>query len=1029
MTGRDSVISTYNSGAGSFSGGLPSFPPHQTAAAAAAHRRFSEAVTYGYGHGHGHSHVYGYPNGDGYGHTHVNGHGNNHAVHGGYSALNNGNGNGHGNDKGTGSGSGQGYMGTGTGSRVISSESTASAPSLPSTITTGAANGIAEQRQQPAPVLPADHPVYRPDSVSGLAGAHPNPSSSAPAYGQHHQHPAAIHPPTGYGHGSYASGGYTQHLKKEYDEYERDDGHGPMNSHAHVQSAQGYPSSATGYYRDKEKGNNSRKREREWEDDCDRDRARDSTDPVGLLNVLNHHLPVAPHHHPHHSHGLLSAQLYHHSAYDHDRTLPPLHSSSCNPAHHPSAHHHPDHHFHIHTPASSQCQSTCASRANSAAVPLPNASIATSAAFDLPPTILQESFIETYFEYAYTWCPVLDRAMLLIEPHILESPLLKQALALLGSRIEPPVMQHASPNQYYERATQLFHNNIEKDPIVSLQALMMLYWWGAAPAPGTVSFDTVWWWTGIAIRLAQQVGLHRELPPSAQTPRSCPPGLRRRIWWTLYARERLTSMCEGRPCIIDPADCDVKEPSVHDFPETVDLLKAQTFVSWVKLSRIVGRVAKYRSSKTEDTRFPGHIARELIDWVKSLPDSLWLPIGGDRSCTSTNPSSATTPGCNAVAGKGAGALSFHRDVHQLYLPYLSAITLLYLTKSSQPLAKAYQTAILSAACVARIFEDFLARRSVRFLQGLSGWHIAIAILALLHGRKIKQLTEECDRNIALLRIALKEVGKSWSSARLFDAGFERVIRSEMFASTVAPMTPPLQQQPQQHPVLSTLVAPQQSIPPPHVAAQVSPTSVTPTVAADSSEVDIDQLDKQTKDDENKDKQEDERRSSDTDAKSVSSFAEKCASPKESSDSLPNPSASPKDDVSSVISDSKVQSTAASTPAITTTASATTTMTVPTTTSTAIHTPVTSNQITLPPMALHPHLRPARPGCNSSLSELADVATGTLINWLDFFPFATRETSPLVDVLLQTSRAGLLEFDAVDWPVGDMSRMLNDLLYY
>ncbi|KAI5303731.1 hypothetical protein KEM55_000387, partial [Ascosphaera atra] len=356
--------------------------------------------------------------------------------------------------------------------------------------------------------------------------------------------------------------------------------------------------------------------------------------------------------------------------------------------------------------------------------------------------------------------------------------------------------------------------------------------------PGRVCLDTVWWTTGTAIRVAQQIGLHREgtpgmgfdavtgerresilLPPASATAVDYhrakrlrgssdvgssqhqrrqhvsaleSPGLKRRIWWTLYARERYTALCEGKPCIIDLADCDVREPTPADFPETVDYLKVQTWLAWVRLSGIVGRIARFRARacREREVRFPGNLARELIDWVRGLPEGLALHVSGERniagaaagagaegSVAATQPN---TPGGDAQMGNtgsattsgtpGAAATlapTFNRDTHQLYLPYLSAITLLYLTPSSQPLAKSYTTAILSAACVARIFEDYLARRSVRFLQGLAGWHIAIAIIALLHGRRIRQLTEQCDRNIALLRIALKEIGRSWPSARLF----------------------------------------------------------------------------------------------------------------------------------------------------------------------------------------------------------------------------------------------------------------------
>ncbi|EEH47435.2 uncharacterized protein PADG_03519 [Paracoccidioides brasiliensis Pb18] len=374
---------------------------------------------------------------------------------------------------------------------------------------------------------------------------------------------------------------------------------------------------------------------------------------------------------------------------------------------------------------------------------------------DLPPPALQESFMDTYFQYCYPWCPIFESSKLFSEQEESNSILLNQALALLGSRIQPPVLLHVPPSVYYDRAKALFYRNHESNPITCVKALLLFYWWGSAP--NSPSLDTVWWWTGVAIRLAQQIGLHREPKPGQIMRPNETPGLRRRIWWTLFARERQTSICQGKPCIIDPLDCNVREPSLDDFPEPKDHFRAQVFIHWVRLSAVVGRVAKYLLQKPATTQFRGHLARELVDWVQSLPEALRLPIATNR----------TYP--------------FNRDVHQLHLPYLTTITLLYLTKSSQPLPKAYITAVLSASCVARIFEDFLARGSIRFLQGMAGWHIAVAILALLHVRQIPPLTEAADNHISILKIALKEMAKMWPSANMLDKEFDRLPASNEFA--------------------------------------------------------------------------------------------------------------------------------------------------------------------------------------------------------------------------------------------------------
>lgn len=96
---------------------------------------------------------------------------------------------------------------------------------------------------------------------------------------------------------------------------------------------------------------------------------------------------------------------------------------------------------------------------------------------DLPPTELQQSFAETYFEYCWPWCPILDKKALWDKLDLSPSPLLINALALLGTQVRTPIMQHAKAIDYYNRAKMLFYTDYEDDPLVCLQAIMMFYWW------------------------------------------------------------------------------------------------------------------------------------------------------------------------------------------------------------------------------------------------------------------------------------------------------------------------------------------------------------------------------------------------------------------------------------------------------------------------------------------------------------------------------------------------------------------------
>ena len=77
--------------------------------------------------------------------------------------------------------------------------------------------------------------------------------------------------------------------------------------------------------------------------------------------------------------------------------------------------------------------------------------------------------------------------------------------------------------------------------------------------------------------------------------------------------------------------------------------------------------------------------------------------------------------------------------------------------------------------MARIFRDFLARESLSFLPGVAGWYISIAILALLHARRIDSLHQAVNQEIEILFVALKELSRFWHSSNMFLVGFDNLL--------------------------------------------------------------------------------------------------------------------------------------------------------------------------------------------------------------------------------------------------------------
>lgn len=383
---------------------------------------------------------------------------------------------------------------------------------------------------------------------------------------------------------------------------------------------------------------------------------------------------------------------------------------------------------------------------------------------------LQQSFIETYFEYCYPFCPILCRETL--ENELTRSPLLANALAAAGSNIQPPLIPHEGSAAYYKTARTLFYNDEEADGMTSLKAIALFYWW--APIGTTIVHrHSSWWWTSVLIRHAQQMNFHRESSLDPYRRDNLDFSLRRRIWWTAFvsinpflnfintnsfkARERLTALCQSKPCIIDPDDCNISEPTLADFPNNQqDQRKGEIFIYWVRLCAIIGRVAKVllRSSAADETAssppFPFHLRQELIEWVHSLPPHLQLPINSART------------------------EDFNRNVHQLHLPYLTVITILHLKRSAHSLPQALPPAILAASCVARILRDILSRGSTRFLMAITCWYSGTAFIALLQACHVDHLSKDANKDLDILVQTVKQLQTMWASANVLVNGFDRL---------------------------------------------------------------------------------------------------------------------------------------------------------------------------------------------------------------------------------------------------------------
>ncbi|KAM3419580.1 hypothetical protein BST61_g2919 [Cercospora zeina] len=378
-------------------------------------------------------------------------------------------------------------------------------------------------------------------------------------------------------------------------------------------------------------------------------------------------------------------------------------------------------------------------------------------------------FLEPYYDSCYAFCPVLDSGSALDE--LQASPLLCNALATLGSNVQPPLVPCDGPARYYDRARRMFYEDEEPNILTCLRAVLLFYWW-APRSPGLVHRHSSWWWTSVVIRHAQQMNLHR-LKTVGENDSSLT-RLQKRVWWTAFARERLTALCQSKPPIINLEDCTISAPSLEDFPVDMQTsTKALVFIHWVRLCAIIGRIAHHlarRKSEMQDSRchpdnlIDHSLEQELLNWVTSLPSSLALGVHEVYEA------------------------KYDRDIYQLYLPYLTAVIVLDLhtAESSQDTPRAGPAAVAAASCIARIFRDILARGNTRFLMAITSWYCATAFLALLSARKQPHLAAAADTDIETIRTMCGQLKDIWGSSDVIYQGMHRITTSAEFQDSVNP---------------------------------------------------------------------------------------------------------------------------------------------------------------------------------------------------------------------------------------------------
>ncbi|KAH7126060.1 fungal-specific transcription factor domain-containing protein, partial [Dactylonectria macrodidyma] len=262
-------------------------------------------------------------------------------------------------------------------------------------------------------------------------------------------------------------------------------------------------------------------------------------------------------------------------------------------------------------------------------------------AFLLPPKPLRDELIDNYFRWIHPLMPMINRVQFMTQYYDSMKPpsfLLLQAMFSAGTRVcnNPGLLDDGGSTipaalTFYKRAKALYDANYEDDQVTVVQSLLLMGWcWG-----GSIDVTkSVLYWTRLAITVAQNSGMHRSVKNSKL--RLSEERLRKRIWWTLFTRDRSIAVALGQPTCVKLADSDLGMLTEDDFIEDEDEAECpstyqsdssyvQFFLQYVKLCIEVDVVlSEYLTvtKKLDHSIDFTYSAMVTDDWFKHCP-SAW----------------------------------------------------------------------------------------------------------------------------------------------------------------------------------------------------------------------------------------------------------------------------------------------------------------------------------------------------------------------------------------------------------------------
>lgn len=402
-------------------------------------------------------------------------------------------------------------------------------------------------------------------------------------------------------------------------------------------------------------------------------------------------------------------------------------------------------------------------------------------AFLLPPRDLCDDIVDAYFERIHPTIPLINRSLFMRRynnPLHPPSLLLLQAVLLAGSRVcrNPALMDSTGSSElasltFFKRVKALYDSNYETDRIAIVQSLILMGWWWEGPEDVT---RNSFYWTRVALSVAQGFGLHRSVEKTLMP--DIDKRMWKRIWWSLFLRDRWVALSLGRPVLINLEYSDVPMITEEDFnedepgfpsPYPPNKINSLYFIYSVKLSEIMGFVLRQHFSvdaenmrRSNKVPSVSHCDMAMVSWMQSLPEELKYKVKDSKAHN-----------------------FFTALLHAQYYTVLCLVhrsNILHKQQNTNTPYPSWGIAFQAAHMIAKIMENLVQFDEARDCPAFFVYTLLSAMIMLIYQTEspVPTVVESAEKSLQMCSSALKELGRTWLVGRMVLKLFQQISKNK-----------------------------------------------------------------------------------------------------------------------------------------------------------------------------------------------------------------------------------------------------------